>query len=230
MKRSLTLVLLLILGTGLASAGVEPSPFQPVVNQLNTVAKQLAKSDAKIFGIVDPIVDPVLGMPPDDIRPVLEDLDFLALAIYERALAGFAIPPDDQRVLEALTTVQINAQALQETIQFYLEEPVTDYTVRFYNSGSSLIQEVELSLYDFEGPCAVIDPPIGSQPWDFQVLLADESGNVPDYTFDVAEGTEVFFALATAIGIDETGLPWQATACGDAVQGIIDIWFEPPGS
>ena len=263
MRLPLTLSLIVILATGPAWAGIEPSPFQPeinqlraqensmlahfghlewvlgfdptpfqpVVNQLNTVAKQLAKRDAKIFGIVDPIVDPSLGIPPSDIMPALEDLDILAGAIHQRALEGFGLPPNDQRVLDALATVEFNARELQLTIQDYLPALETDYTVRFYYDPAITVQEVMLELFTWPGPCAAYEPNLTGD-WATVTILPDpETGTFPgSYSFDVEEGVEITFAYATAFGTVAMDEPWQFTACGDAVGGVIDIIFDPPGS
>lgn len=218
-----------------AVLGFEPTPFQPVVGQLNTLAKQVAKNDAKIFGIVDPVYDAVLASPPEDRVPffdVLADLDFVAGAIHDRAVEGFEIPPDNPEVLDALATLQTNAGDLQDTIQFYLPDLESDYTVRTYYYGVATLLEVQLWFYT-AGSCPTMGLPVETPSFG-QLLTANPDGTIPDYAFD--SDNAITMVAAVGWGQDVPGGPpgWITMGCENvsgAPPTVIHVVMEDiPGS
>jgi hypothetical protein len=107
-----------------AVLAIPPDPYLPVpalVNQLDAIAFHVAMQEVRVVTVVNP----VLGVPPDpilppDLVPVMTDLQTAASGLLERARAGFAVPPDDIRPIDALAGVEANALSLLNTINGYL--------------------------------------------------------------------------------------------------------------
>jgi hypothetical protein len=110
MKKKISLLMGVVLLTALiastAYAGVEPSPFRTDSLRLENVS----------FGIVsiDTTLETVLGIPPNEIRPIFIIVTLKAMSEQLRVLDSrvkdvlirFGVPPDDGRVLEALNDVR----------------------------------------------------------------------------------------------------------------------------
>ena len=86
--------------------------------ELNIMAARLT--------ILNSRVEAVLGSPPDDSIPpyyfmaAVMRVGDAAGSIADRARAGFASPPDDQRVLNALARVGLAAQDVVTTVNEYI--------------------------------------------------------------------------------------------------------------
>lgn len=112
-------------------AGVEPSPFQPAINKLNSITYAMDSIDGRLSS--------KLSIPPNDIMPCPEGLIGLFSAMsnelgvlnnrLDRITSRLAIPPDDQRVLDALIGVRSGASSIVARAQAGFGIPPDDQRV-----------------------------------------------------------------------------------------------------
>jgi len=121
MRRKTVVTLLagvLVVGlTGIVMAGFDPTPFTPLINELNSVVNVLSAEDSRLKA--------VLAIPPNDQQPEglvgkLNAMAYLLSVQNERVKAVLGIPPNDQRVVDALEAVGGNAEAIVNTVDEYL--------------------------------------------------------------------------------------------------------------
>lgn len=95
-------------------------PVPELVNQLDAIAFHMALQEVRVVTMVDSR----LGVPPIDLLPatlmgVLTDVQTAASGILERVSAGFGMPPNDHRLIDALAGVEANALSLLNAINGY---------------------------------------------------------------------------------------------------------------
>jgi hypothetical protein len=110
-------------------AGVEPSPWQPQINQLNAVANNLAEINRHVDKIIIRA-----GVEPTPWQPQVNQLEAMAHQLQvlngraSAVLEVLGVPPDDDRVLDALQEVSDGAQAIVTDIR--LSTPPDDDRIR----------------------------------------------------------------------------------------------------
>jgi len=122
----------LVLFTSVAApvfAGVEPSPWQPQINQLNAVTYNLAQINRHVNkAIIRAGVEPTPWQPQvNQLEAIANQLQVLNGRV-NAVLEVLACPPDDIRVLDALANVRGGAQAIVTDIR--LSCPPDDQRVR----------------------------------------------------------------------------------------------------
>jgi hypothetical protein len=99
-------------------AGVEPSPWQPQINQLNAVANNLAEINRHVDKIIIRA-----GVEPTPWKAQVNQLEAMAHQLgvlngrVSAVLEVLGCPPDDNRVLDALQNVRDGAQAIVTDIR-----------------------------------------------------------------------------------------------------------------
>ncbi|MBM4446524.1 MAG: hypothetical protein FJ023_04120 [Chloroflexi bacterium] len=125
-------------------AGVEPTPWQPQVNQLNAVTNNLAEINRHVDKAIIRA-----GVEPTPWKAQVNQLEAMAQQLsvlngrVSAVLKVLGVPPDDQRVLDALQEVSDGAQAIVTDIR--LGTPPDDNRVR------EALQEVS------DGAQAIVD-------------------------------------------------------------------------
>jgi hypothetical protein len=178
-KKSLISIVIVsvFLITSITLAGVEPSPFQPQLNRLDYIQQRLNSIDGNIRA--------VLGIPPNDIRPInvvrinlmsyrLGFLNWFMVSTMDSIIdAVLSLPPDDQMpVMDALNAIE-NVMS-NDSPEGGITEVVQSYMNEYFPSGEPIQPGLRIfynTLIQFSGNADMI------------------TGNTTDYIGQINDGS-----------------------------------------
>jgi len=163
-------VFVVLSSTFFALAGIEPSPFQPEINQLGSAQNILISADNRIVK--------VMGIPPDpyepspDLNGALNRLKAINKQVNNvrgfisntvEAVMGFDPSPFREDVIPALEEVRAASQGIVDKINAYLSYPPDPYIpVEFINalggvldSANIIVNETIQYIQQLQGECTL---------------------------------------------------------------------------